>query len=65
VAPTRRHAAFTVTGLAALRARLQAANIPTIDGRPLPGFARSYATDPFGNRIEFLERINDETGEER
>ena len=49
------HPAFRVEGLAALRARCEAAGFPTVDDEPLPGYARFYVHDPFGNRIECLE----------
>ena len=56
IAPSRRHPAFLVSGLEELRARLEAAGTATQDERQLPGFRRFYATDPFGNRLEFMER---------
>lgn len=56
VAPSRRHPAFLVTGLRDLRSLLEAAGIETQDERQLPGYTRFYATDPFGNRLEFMER---------
>lgn len=56
IAQTRRHPAFLVEDLDALRTRIQAAGLATETDRPLPGFNRFYAIDPFGNRLEFLER---------
>lgn len=56
VAPTRRHPALLVDGLDELKARLEAAAIRTEVDRQLPGYRRFYALDPFGNRLEFLER---------
>ena len=56
IAPSRRHPAFLVTGLEELRTMLEAAGIATQDERQLPGYKRFYATDPFGNRLEFMER---------
>lgn len=53
---TKAHPAFRVRGLAALRSRLEAAGIPTREDEPLAGARRFYADDPFGNRLEFLER---------
>jgi catechol 2,3-dioxygenase-like lactoylglutathione lyase family enzyme len=50
------HVAFEVNGLADLRGRLAAAGYATIDDEPLAGYQRCYVTDPFGNRIELLER---------
>ena len=49
------HAAFLVEDLATLRAVLEAAGFATRDDAPLDRFARFYAADPFGNRLEFLE----------
>lgn len=56
VVATRRHPALLVDGLDELKARLDAAGIVTEVDRQLPGYRRFYATDPFGNRLEFLER---------
>ena len=56
VAPTRRHPAFLVDSLDTLKARLESAGIATETDRQLPGFRRFYSLDPFGNRLEFLER---------
>ena len=48
------HPAFTVSDLEALRKRLAAAHISTIDDPALPHVRRFYAADPFGNRLEFI-----------
>lgn len=50
------HPAFLVRDLAAFRVRLEAAGIATREDEPLAGARRFYADDPFGNRLEFLER---------
>jgi catechol 2,3-dioxygenase-like lactoylglutathione lyase family enzyme len=49
------HVAFQVVGLAALRRRLDAAGHATSEDEPLPGYARCYVDDPFGNRTELVE----------
>jgi catechol 2,3-dioxygenase-like lactoylglutathione lyase family enzyme len=55
-APARKaHPGILVTGLGALAARLAEAGIPVTPDAELPGFARFYVSDPFGNRLEFLE----------
>lgn len=55
--PARKaHPAFEVSDLDRLRARLEAAGVQTWEDERLPGYRRFYTTDPFGNRIEFLER---------
>lgn len=51
------HPAFRVSDLASLRARLEAAGVPTSEAEPIPGIERFYVNDPFGNRIELLERL--------
>jgi hypothetical protein len=43
--------------LASLRRRLVAAGCGVVEDEPLPGFARCYLADPFGNRVELLEPL--------
>jgi catechol 2,3-dioxygenase-like lactoylglutathione lyase family enzyme len=58
--PARKaHPALIVQGLGALRARLEAEGLAPRDEEPLPGFDRFFLDDPFGNRLEFLERRSD------
>lgn len=58
--PARKaHPAFLVTQLEALVARLRAHNVNVIDDTPLEGYFRVYISDPFGNRIELMEPLND------
>jgi catechol 2,3-dioxygenase-like lactoylglutathione lyase family enzyme len=53
--PARKaHPAFLVDGLDGLRARVEAAGVRASADVPLPGFRRFHATEPFGNRLEFL-----------
>jgi catechol 2,3-dioxygenase-like lactoylglutathione lyase family enzyme len=55
--PARKaHPALLVTDLAALRSSLKAAGAPTSDAEPIPGVNRFYVHDPFGNRIELMEK---------
>ena len=52
----RAHPAFSVDGaerLAAVAARLSAAGVDVRWDQELPGTARFYASDPWGNRLEF------------
>lgn len=49
------HPALLVSELAGLIAAIQAAGFPIDGDEPLPGYARAYVDDPFGNRIELLE----------
>jgi len=50
------HPAFEVSGLASLIIRLGAAGVPLKQDVPLDGMERVHVEDPFGNRIELLER---------
>jgi catechol 2,3-dioxygenase-like lactoylglutathione lyase family enzyme len=49
------HPAIHVTGLDDLAARCVAAGFAVTHDPDLPGFRRFYVSDPFGNRLEFLE----------
>ena len=52
----RAHPGLLVAGLDALAGRLDDAGHAVAWDSDLPGMRRFYTTDPFGNRIEFLER---------
>jgi catechol 2,3-dioxygenase-like lactoylglutathione lyase family enzyme len=54
---TKAHPALLVHDLAGLRARLEAAGCVTRDDKPVAGYARFFTEDPFGNRIELMERV--------
>jgi catechol 2,3-dioxygenase-like lactoylglutathione lyase family enzyme len=56
---TKAHVAYAVTGLAGWRARLAAAGVEIVDGIPIPGYARCEFRDPFGNRVELIEAVED------
>jgi catechol 2,3-dioxygenase-like lactoylglutathione lyase family enzyme len=53
------HPAFIVDNLAAFRIRLEAAGCSMIDAPPLEGYHRFHMHDPFGNRIELMERADE------
>ena len=53
---TKAHLAYAVTDLAAWRERLQAEGITPEDGVPIPGHERFEFRDPFGNRVEFIQK---------
>lgn len=56
--PSRKaHPALLVDDLARLRRRLEMAGVPFIPGKPLAGYVRGDITDPFGNRIELMQRV--------
>lgn len=50
------HPAFLVDDLRELRSRLEAGGSPVIDDEPLESCDRFFSHDPFGNRLEFLQR---------
>ncbi len=49
------HPAFLVAGIENLRQELEAHGHPTTED-PLPDVRRFHTFDPFGNRLEFVER---------
>lgn len=49
------HAALLVRDLRGLAERLRAAGVAVVDD-PRDGYARVYVADPFGNRLELVER---------
>jgi len=55
--PARKaHPAFLVEGLDALRRRVGAAGVEVDEQPSLQGYRRFHTFDPFGNRLEVLER---------
>ncbi|MEM7701508.1 MAG: VOC family protein [Pseudomonadota bacterium] len=57
--PARKaHPAFLVDDLARLRERLEAAGITIKDEAPVEGYERFFTADPFGNRLEFMQRLS-------
>ncbi len=55
-AARKAHPGLLVRGLSALRARLEHSGFKTSDDEPLLGYDRCYVDDPFGNRLELMER---------
>ncbi len=56
--PARKaHPALLVDDLAALAERLEAAGVEVRTEGGLDGYDQRYVDDPFGNRIELLERL--------
>jgi hypothetical protein len=51
------HPALLVEGLTELAERMRAAGVSVATDEPLEGYDRFYASDPFGNRLEFLEPL--------
>jgi len=56
--PSRRaHAALLVRDLPTLVTRLEQGGVPFQPGKPLDGYRRGDVLDPFGNRIELMQRL--------
>ncbi len=49
------HPAFRVVDLEAARMRFQAAGVAVTQDDSVPHVRRFYASDPFGNRLEFIQ----------
>jgi catechol 2,3-dioxygenase-like lactoylglutathione lyase family enzyme len=56
---TKAHVAYLVDDLEHWRTLLNKHGVETIDGIPIPDYSRFEFRDPFGNRVEFLQRISD------
>jgi catechol 2,3-dioxygenase-like lactoylglutathione lyase family enzyme len=56
VAPSKRHPAFEVENVEGVRAFLEQNGVRTKDEEAIPGMRRFSFFDPFGNRIELLEK---------
>jgi catechol 2,3-dioxygenase-like lactoylglutathione lyase family enzyme len=50
------HPALLVRDLPALRRALEEAGTVIAEAEPVPGVSRFYVSDPFGNRLELMER---------
>ena len=55
-AKTKAHLAYLVEDLEGWRAKLGNYGIKILEGIPIPEYKRFEFRDPFGNRMEFLER---------
>ncbi len=55
-AKTKAHLAYEVDDLEFWRNRLETAGIKIIEGIPIPNYDRFEFRDPFGNRVEFLQK---------
>lgn len=51
------HPAFLVADLARLEGHLRENGVAITHQSPLPGAIRFFVEDPFGNRIELIERV--------
>ena len=56
--PARKaHPGLLVRNLRALMERLNNAGVNVVEDEPLAGYKRVYVNDPFGNRLELMERL--------
>jgi catechol 2,3-dioxygenase-like lactoylglutathione lyase family enzyme len=53
---TKAHLAYQVTDLAGWRKKLAERGISVLESIPIPGYDRFEFRDPFGNRVEMIER---------
>ena len=61
---TRAHLAYQVENLTVWRVKLQRVEYKILEGLPLPGFERFETRDPFGNRLELIEKLSYTTQEQ-
>ena len=54
---TKAHVAYEVEDLEAWRQRMIDHEVSPIESVAIPGYSRFEARDPFGNRIEFIQRL--------
>ncbi|MGB1285254.1 MAG: VOC family protein [Aggregatilineales bacterium] len=58
---TKMHLAYEVDDVQAWRSVLENAGCTMeADNAPIPGYARIQCRDPFGNRIEFMQRVSED-----
>ena len=55
---SKAHVAYRVSDLDAWRSKLTERGVAVKDGIQIPNFRRFEFRDPFGNRVEFLEKIS-------
>jgi catechol 2,3-dioxygenase-like lactoylglutathione lyase family enzyme len=55
---TKAHVAYAVDDLARIRNLVQSYGIEPKESSPLPGYDRFECRDPFGNRMEFIQRLS-------
>ncbi|HEX3560424.1 MAG TPA: VOC family protein [Pyrinomonadaceae bacterium] len=65
VAPSKRHPAFEVEQVEEVRTYLEDNGVRTRNEPALPGVRRFSFFDPFGNRIELLEKTRADDGEDK
>ncbi|MGI8495179.1 MAG: VOC family protein [Pyrinomonadaceae bacterium] len=56
-AKTKAHIAYEVENLESWREKLETRGVKILNGIKIPGCERFEFRDPFGNRVEFLEKV--------
>jgi catechol 2,3-dioxygenase-like lactoylglutathione lyase family enzyme len=56
---TKAHLAYEVADAEWWRRHLESHGVRPLDSVPIDGYARFEARDPFGNRIEFIQRLSE------
>lgn len=54
---TKAHVAYEVNNLALLRQRIASAGIEVLDGEQMTGYEQFEFRDPFGNRVELIQKL--------
>ncbi|MHB8425540.1 MAG: VOC family protein [Gammaproteobacteria bacterium] len=54
---TKAHVAYEVSDLDPWRKRIASRGIEILSGEPIPGYDRFEFRDPFGNRVEMIQRL--------
>lgn len=54
---TKAHPAFRVADVRAIAQRAVQRGYKILDDEPLPGYERIFVYDPFGNRIELMQKV--------
>lgn len=56
---SKAHLAYAVDDIRAWQTLFHTRGIAILDGVPIPGYARFEICDPFGNRIEFIQSLEE------
>jgi len=54
---TKAHVAYEAAGLDHWRTKLEQHGVAIVDSTPIPNHARFEFRDPFGNRVELIEKL--------
>lgn len=54
---TKSHLAYLVTDIKHWQNRIEAESLEVLNGIPIPGYERFEFRDPFGNRVELIQKL--------